>query len=600
MVAADLRSQRRRIGMAGGAVAIAGALTNALGYLVPVLGARRLSAADLGALATVLAIAGIAGVPGLGLQIAVAVHRARRPGAATGRIAWVTAAVCGGAVVVLTPVAAALLDLPAAVTLLLAVYTGAVVIAGRWLGELQGDERFLRLALGMTVLAAGRYGGLIAGLVLGAGLTGTVLAGTAAALLIPPVLALLARSDPAPADGAGITARQVVTACSATLAMLVVSYADLILARHLLPPEASGAYAVGTVLTKGAIWAPQVVTVLALPRLAQGSRRTLVLAAALVAACGAALVTASALAGLATALFYPAFTGVVPEVVPEQRLQSANGVLRLGMNLARIGGFAVACAAVAAFGAGWAMALNAGLLIASASLLSGLSLPRTVTRTGSSMLADLRDGWQEFRSRQWLWVVVLQYSFVMMVLQAVFSVLGPVIANDHLGGAAGWSWVLAAESIGMVVGVVLAIRARPRRPILRVVLLTFPLAGLPLVLGLGASLPVAVLVAFAAGIAVDILVVLWDTTMQREIPAAALSRVSSYDALGTLLLGPVGLLLAGPSVVWLGARNALLISAAVTVLASLGALCSPGVRQLRWTPTPAARPQRDMAQLDIN
>ena len=311
------------------------------------------------------------------------------------------------------------------------------------------------------------------------------------------------------------------------------------------------------------------------------------------------LVTASALAGLATALFYPAFTGVVPEVVPEQRLQSANGVLRLGMNLARIGGFAVAGAAVAAFGAGWAMALNAGLLIASASLLSGLSLPRTVTRTGSSMLADLRDGWQEFRSRQWLWVVVLQYSFVMMVLQAVFSVLGPVIANDHLGGAAGWSWVLAAESIGMVVGVVLAIRARPRRPILRVVLLTFPLAGLPLVLGLGASLPVAVLVAFAAGIAVDILVVLWDTTMQREIPAAALSRVSSYDALGTLLLGPVGLLLAGPSVDWLGAGNALLISAAVTVLASLGALCSPGVRQLRWTPAPAARPQRDMAQPDV-
>jgi hypothetical protein len=79
--------------------------------------------------------------------------------------------------------------------------------------------------------------------------------------------------------------------------MLVVSYADLILARHLLPAAAAGAYSVGTVLTKGAIWAPQVVTVMALPRLAQGSRRTLVLAAALVAACGAVLVAASAAAG---------------------------------------------------------------------------------------------------------------------------------------------------------------------------------------------------------------------------------------------------------------------------------------------------------------
>jgi MFS family permease len=312
------------------------------------------------------------------------------------------------------------------------------------------------------------------------------------------------------------------------------------------------------------------------------------------------LITASALAGVATAMFYPAMTGVVPEVVPAERLQSANGLLRLGQNFARIGGFAVAGAAVAAFGAGWAMAVNAGLLLASAAFLAGLRLPRREagTATGTSMVRDLREGWQEFRSRQWLWVVVLQYSFVIMVLHAVFAVLGPVVANEHLGGAKGWSWVLAAESVGMVVGVVFAIRSKPGRPIRRVVLLTFVLSVLPLVLGLGAPLVVAVAAAFVGGVALDILVVLWDTTMQREIPAEALSRVSSYDALGTLLLGPVGLLLAGPSVGLIGSRAALLISAAVTVVASIGALCSPGVRNLRWTPAPAAR--RDLAQLDIN
>jgi hypothetical protein len=290
-------ASRRRIGVAGLAVAVAGAMTNAFGYLVPVLGARRLSAADLGALATVLAIAAIAGVPGTGLQIAVAVHRARHPGAAAGRIGWLTAGVCAGAVALLAPVAGTLLDLPSAVMLLLAGYTGAAVVAGRWLGELQGGERFLRLALGMTVLAAGRYAGLIAGLLCGAGLTGSVILGTATALLIPPALAALTRSPTARPDQHGITAKQVVTACSATLAMLVVSYADLILARHLLPAATSGAYAVGTVLTKGALWAPQVVTVLALPRLARGSRRTLYTALGLVAGCGAVLAAASALAG---------------------------------------------------------------------------------------------------------------------------------------------------------------------------------------------------------------------------------------------------------------------------------------------------------------
>jgi hypothetical protein len=278
-------------------VAVAGALTNALGYLVPVLGARHLGPGDLGALATVLAIAAIAGVPGVGLQIAVAIHRARTGGAASGRAGWLTAAVCAGAVVVLTPLSSALLDLPPTVTLLLAVYTGAVVVAGRWLGELQGDQRFLRLALGMAVLAVGRYAGLIAGLLLGAGLTGSVLAGTVVALLIPPALARLAGARVAAPDGRHVTARQVFTACSATLAMLAVSYADLILARDVLPAATSGAYAVGTVLTKGALWAPQVVTVLALPRLAQGSRRALLIAVGLVAGCGALLVAASALAG---------------------------------------------------------------------------------------------------------------------------------------------------------------------------------------------------------------------------------------------------------------------------------------------------------------
>jgi MFS family permease len=313
------------------------------------------------------------------------------------------------------------------------------------------------------------------------------------------------------------------------------------------------------------------------------------------------LIAVAGVAGMATALFYPAFTGVVPEVVPAHRLQSANGVLRLGQNLARIGGFAVAGAAVAAFGAGWAMALNALLLVTSAGLLAGLRLPAQQERSteSTSMLLDLQEGWKEFRSRQWLWVVVLQYSFVMMVFQAVFSVLGPVVANDRLGGAEGWSWVLAAESIGMVLGVMVAIRARPAYPIRWVVLLTFPLAGLPLVLGLGGSLWVAVALAFVGGVAVDILVVLWDTTMQREIPAEALSRVSSYDALGTLLLGPVGLLLAGPSVDLIGSNAALLICGAVTIIASVGALCSPGVRGLQWdAATP--KPTRDLAQLDMN
>ncbi|MEU6077982.1 polysaccharide biosynthesis protein [Micromonospora sp. NPDC047074] len=298
-----------RLGAAGAAVTVATMLTNALAYLVPVLGARRLAAAELGALATALALAAIAAVPGFGLQIAVAAHRARW-GATSGstRLALRTAALTAGVTALAAPVLSAALRLPVALTLLLAATTFATVLAGRWLGELQGDQRFLRLAAAMTVLAAGRYGGLVLGLALGRGPVACLLLATLTGLAALPLLAHLARPDPAaapappstPAGGAvdrRLTARHVLTACGASLAMLTISYADLILARQLLPGDASGGYAVGSVLTKGALWAPQVVTVLVLPRLAQGDRRARIAALTLILACGGVLVGASAFAG---------------------------------------------------------------------------------------------------------------------------------------------------------------------------------------------------------------------------------------------------------------------------------------------------------------
>jgi O-antigen/teichoic acid export membrane protein len=285
------------IGAAGLAVTAAGVLANLLAYVVPVLGARQLTAADLSALASLLAVSAIAGVAGTGLQIAVAVHRARHGPSSTTRSAVLTVAVTAGALAAALPVAVLVLRLPVPATVLTGIATVGVVAAGRRLGEMQGDQRFVPLAAGLAVLAGGRYGGVVAGLALGAGLTGALLLGAATAILVLPVLHLLARRPGVPVAGAPVAARDVVTAGGATLAMLVVSYADLLLARRFLPPDASGAYAVGTVLTKGALWAPQVVTVLALPRLAQGHRRTLRLALLLIGACGVVLVTGAAVAG---------------------------------------------------------------------------------------------------------------------------------------------------------------------------------------------------------------------------------------------------------------------------------------------------------------
>ncbi len=158
----------------------------------------------------------------------------------------------------------------------------------------------------------------------------------------------------------------------------------------------------------------------------------------------------------------------MPEVVPEARAPGGQRGAPARHEPARIGGFAVAGGAVALLGAGWAMALNAGLLLASAAFTAALRLPTTasvaVRERRRAARAAATAGASSGPGSGYGWSC-LQYSFVLMVLQAVIGVLGPVVAQQRLGGATGWSIILGAESVGMLVGVALAIRARPRYPV---------------------------------------------------------------------------------------------------------------------------------------
>lgn len=301
----------------------------------------------------------------------------------------------------------------------------------------------------------------------------------------------------------------------------------------------------------------------------------------------AAMMSAAALDGIGQAVLFPALTGIIPQVVPPDSLQAGNGLLGLGANVARISGVVVSGAVVAWLGSGWSLVVCALMFAVPATLLSRLTLRPTGQMVQSnSVLTQLRHGWTEFRSRQWLWVVVAQFALVVMALQAAHGVLGPVVAKAELGGPRAWSLVLAGEALGMIAGVLVAIRIRPTRPILLGTMLT-AVSALPyFLLGLSAPLWAVVLAAVAMGMAMDVFGVLWQTTMQREVPADALSRVSSYDAFGSLMFGPIGLLLAGPATVLIGAHTALIGCAVIVLIATAAALCAPQVRQLRAPSTP--------------
>ncbi|MCX5206547.1 MFS transporter [Streptomyces sp. NBC_00237] len=285
-------------------------------------------------------------------------------------------------------------------------------------------------------------------------------------------------------------------------------------------------------------------------------------------------------AGTATALFAPAMDGLVPLVVPADRLQQANGLLRVGTNTSLLLGLAVSGVVVAWLGAGWALAVNAASFVVSAVITARLRIPGRRRAKATTGWEDLKEGWREFASRQWLWVVVAHTSVVVAGLNANIGVLGPLLAQEELGGARAWSLVVAAQALGTVGGAVLAVRVRVNRPVLVAVLCSFP-ATLPIAL-LALSAPVWTIAAAmcGAGVATAVGGVVWATTLQREIPEEALSRVSSYGWFGALGFAPLGLLVAGPVADALGVRTALAGCAALVVLAAGAALLSPQVRRL--------------------
>jgi predicted MFS family arabinose efflux permease len=308
-----------------------------------------------------------------------------------------------------------------------------------------------------------------------------------------------------------------------------------------------------------------------------------------------ALSAAAALSGVATAVTFPALTGIIPEIVPLDRLQTGNALLGLGANASRVLGAVLGGGTVVLFGGGWAL-MASGALFAAAGVLIALlrqkpgERPRGESR---SVLADLRDGWREFSSRQWIWVVVAQFAVLNACANGGINVLGPFVAAERLGGAPAWSAIMATQSAGFLVGGIVAMRVRPRRPILVAVLLTLGFAPPFFLLALGAPTWLVATSTLVSGVCGTTFSVLWATTLQTRVPDEMLSRISSYDALGSYLLGPLGLAIVGPVANAMGVIPTLVMLGTLSLLATALALLSPEVRTL--TSERSVRPEHAAA-----
>jgi MFS family permease len=288
-----------------------------------------------------------------------------------------------------------------------------------------------------------------------------------------------------------------------------------------------------------------------------------------------------AIHGIGAAFFTPASTGLVPQTVSAPRLQEANALLGIAHSAGSILGPALGGAVIAIAGPGAALATDSATFVVSAAALLAMRPPEHDRgEIGAGFLADLTEGWAEFRARTWVWVIVLQYAVWHMLVLAPFMVLGAVVARDSLGGAGAWALILAASGLGELAGGLIALRLRPRWPLRAATwagLLWTPQVALLAIEAPAWAIGAAALV---AGAGMAFVVAVWNTALQEHVPARALARVSSYDWAGTLVFLPLGFALAGPAASVLSIPTVLWLGVAWSLASAVAVLAVPSVRAM--------------------
>jgi hypothetical protein len=295
------------------------------------------------------------------------------------------------------------------------------------------------------------------------------------------------------------------------------------------------------------------------------------------------LIALQAAGGASVAFYNPAFYGLVREIVPPDELQRANGLLAIARYAAFPLGAATGGSIVATVGSGTALLLDGGTYAASALLLSFVQV-ESFARAGSSMLRELREGWDAFTEHTWLWLLTSWIALYFLLTYAPFFVLGPYIAKHSMGGAGTWAAVVTGEGIGSLLGSLAGLKLRFSRPLLTVGYIFLPTAVQSVLLAFHASVFALAPAAAFAGFGFACGAVVWDTAVQRAIPPEKVARVASYGWLSAMVFLPAGYALAGPIASVVGMRGYLLFGAAWLLASTLVVNRHPAVRGFSYQP----------------
>ena len=287
--------------------------------------------------------------------------------------------------------------------------------------------------------------------------------------------------------------------------------------------------------------------------------------------------------GLLSAFFMPATMSITPQLVPREVLPQANAVRSFASELAGILGPPLGGVLVTLGSLSLALGFDAVTFVLGALCLLAMR-PRPVKRqaeaTPSGYWHDLGEGFRYVAGLRWLWVTIVLFSFVNIFVAGVTVVLLPLLAASRFAGAASLGWLLS----GLAGGALFSALALNRLTLQHrgwTAYLAVAAAGLGLVgVGLAPHIIVGVGAMVGVGSSLTVFSVVWETTVQAQVPEEVLGRVFSLDMLGSFALLPLGYILTGFLAEHFGASPLVLLYGVATVVLALLGLLVPAVRRL--------------------
>jgi MFS family permease len=292
------------------------------------------------------------------------------------------------------------------------------------------------------------------------------------------------------------------------------------------------------------------------------------------------LVLMGALFGVLNALWWPAMSGVLPEILPREKLQEGNAVIGLVTNLGYIIGTLSGGLIVATFNAGWGLLVDSISFFIAGVIVWNLNLPSKTKIESPGIIHDLRVGWREFISRSWVVTMVLTFAIINMSFESMLQVLGPLNYNDASTGPRYWSLNLAGMTAGMMIGGVIVLKRKFKRPLFITMILIAASVVWDFALAFDLPLAICVISAIFSGLTIEFFMVTWSTSLQSHIPEASYSRVNAYDALGSYGIAPLGIVIAGPLANHFGVNTILFATGTLTLIAACASLTVKSVRNL--------------------